>query len=80
MKKGIQCLFEKELTDGTTLKFNTWESDVIRPGTRMYQLALVNKGLTIQFPTNYEDFTQKQIQIMYDSIQSKKDFDKIRTR
>ena len=74
----ISCIDEKVLCDGCSLQINTWISDVIQPRTRMYQLALVNRGLTIQFPTNYEEFSEKQIREMYGKIRSKKDFDKIR--
>jgi len=62
------------LKDGTVLKLKTWVSDSIRPGKRMYQLALVEGPLTIQFPTNYEDYTEKQVREIYESVKSKADF------
>ena len=76
----ISCIDEKVLCDGCSLQINTWKSDIIQPGKQMFQLALVNRGLTIQFPTNYEDFTKEQIKNRYDSIQSKKDFDNMRKK
>jgi len=80
MKKGITTICEKELLGKTKLELRTWVSDVIQPGTRMYQLALNERGLTIQFPTDYENFTKTQIRDMYNWIRCKEDFDYIRKK
>jgi hypothetical protein len=78
---SIDCIAEKKLKNGTTLRLQTWISDVIRPGKRMYQLALTEGSpgcqLTIQFPTNYEHFTEAQVRGMYKSIKSREDLVKI---
>jgi hypothetical protein len=72
-----QYIAEKQLEDGTVLKLKTWVSDSIMPGKRMYQLALVEGPLTIQFPTNYEDYTKKQVRGIYESVKSKADFERV---
>ncbi|PIU30329.1 hypothetical protein COT07_01305 [Candidatus Woesearchaeota archaeon CG07_land_8_20_14_0_80_44_23] len=72
-----QYVAEKQLKDGTVLKLKTWVSDSIMPGKRMYQLALVEGPLTMQFPTNYEDYTEKQVREIYESVKSKADFEMV---
>lgn len=67
------CIAERQLEDGTSLRLTTWVSEVVRPGQRMYQLKLVEGGLTIRFPTAYEKFTEARVREMYASIQSRKE-------
>jgi len=80
-----QYVAEKQLEDGTVLKLKTWVSycpflrvrNAIRPGKRVYQLALVEGPLTIQFPTNYDDYTEKQVREIYEYVKSKADFEMV---
>jgi len=51
-----EYISKKKLADGTTLGLKTWESDLLCPGRRMYQIDLVDDCTTLRFPTNYEDF------------------------
>ena len=70
---------EKQLDDKTTLKVVTWVSDQVRPGQRMYHLELTEAYgyATTKYPINFEDFSKDEITGMYDSIHSKKDFEKM---
>ncbi len=51
---------------------------MIRPGVRMYQLALIDGILTTQFPTDYENFNKTQIRDMYNWVRCNEDFKKMR--
>ncbi|GEM_PF-6718639 len=74
----IETALEKKLQDGTTLKLVSWVSDFVRPGQTMYQLHLVHGFVISGFPINYEDFSEKQMRGIYDSITSRADFEKVR--
>ena len=76
----MKYLDEKQLTDGSTLKLKTWVSDHVEPGRRMYQLELVGGGLTTQFPTSFEDYTETDVRGFYESINSRNDFTRIRNQ
>jgi len=78
------CIEEKLLHEGVSLKLQTWISDVIEPGRRMYQLALVQgpegNTLTTQFPIRTECFSEEEVRNMYDHINSKQDFQLLRQK
>ena len=73
----IECTAEKKLEEGSTLKIETWISDVYFPGKRVYQLRLESDGDPVFFPRT-PNFSKDEIQKMYDDIKSKGDFEKIR--
>ena len=71
-------LAEKQLTDGTKLKLQTYVSGFIGPvGARMYKLKLVEHRGVWDWPT-YDDYSETEVREFYDSIDSKKDFLRIR--
>jgi len=68
----------KKRIDDSELQLKMWTSDVIRPGRIGYQLALVRGSLTIQFPTDWENYGARQVREMYNSVNSIEDFDRLR--
>ena len=70
--RNCQIPFVKRLESGEILGVKTWISYVITPGYVGCQLILKsqNGNLTIQFPTNWENYTKEEVIQIYDSIQT----------
>ena len=80
MLGGGEILQAKKIGRQGLLGLKTWVSDSIRPGQRGYQLLFRNKSLNMQFPTNWENYSEIQVREMYDSVSSIKDWYKIQER
>ena len=78
MLSGCKVLDVKRLDDGELLGLKTWTSDVIRPGQKGYQLILRKNGLTMQFPTDWENYSETEVRQMYDSVNSIEDWYELR--
>lgn len=63
--------------DETTLRLFTWISDSIRPGQRAFQVILDQPYFSKRTPTNWEDYSEKDIREMFMGINSSEDFDKV---
>jgi len=77
-----QTIERKKLQDGSELQLKTWISDVIRPGRRGYQLALVrfSGGLVTQHPIDWENYSMAEVREMYSRIRCVEDFEGLRSK
>jgi hypothetical protein len=74
---AIEKIAQKELSDGSELALQTWVSDMVRPGMRMYQVALTDGTLTLQFPTDYEKHSKEQLERLYDAVETREGLEQV---
>ena len=73
----MATILEKILEDGNKLKLVTWRSQIVSPGKLMYQLELELDDEIMRHPWNFEKLTEEKGQKIYDSINSKEDFESL---
>ena len=70
---------QKTLEDGTKLRILSWISDMTDPGRRMYRLELQRNPICKSgIPHDWENWDEAHTRMMYDTIQSVQDFDRLR--
>ena len=78
MNQPSTTVKEKVLEDGSRLKMVSWISGHVDPGRRMYQVQIYDTSGSTNFPTDFENFSKRQVRKFFDQVSTHEDITELK--